>query len=100
MSLALEDQLNFEKQMPIDGNCQQEIAIWVLATGSGDYYAGSYFIINIVRSGPSQVFDPRNSFLLFKFEVTNMDDKKLTADHSADSFLQKVEVLHDTINNI
>ena len=43
MSLALVSQLDFAKQMPIDGNCQQEISISVPSTGSGDYYAGSYF---------------------------------------------------------
>ena len=48
--LALVDQLNFDKQMTIDGNCEQEISISVPSTGSGDYYAGSYFIINIPRA--------------------------------------------------
>ena len=102
MSLALVEQLNFEKNMPIDGNCQQEIAVCVPATGSGDYYAGSYFLLNIPRTGPSHVYDPMNSFL--RFNVTNMDNQILTPDHSADSFIQKVEVLHagnvlETIDN-
>ena len=58
MSLALVSQLDFAKQMPIDGNCQQEISISVPSTGSGDYYAGSYFLINIPCAGPSHMFDP------------------------------------------
>ena len=72
MSLALVEQLNFEKQMPIDGNCQQEISIAVPATGAGDYYPGSYFLLNICRCGPNHIFDPMNSFLRLK--VTNADD--------------------------
>ena len=62
MSIALVDQLNFEKQMPIDGNCFQEMAVVVPITGASTYNAGSYFIINIPRSGPNCVFDPANSF--------------------------------------
>ena len=67
MSIALVDQLNFEKQMPIDGNCFQEnlMAVVVPITGASTYNAGSYFIINIPRSGPNCVFDPANSFLRF-----------------------------------
>ena len=41
MSLALVSQLDFAKQMPIEGNCQQEISISVPSTGSGDYNAGT-----------------------------------------------------------
>ena len=40
MSLALVEQLNFEKQMPIDGNCKQQIAISVPSTGAGSYNLG------------------------------------------------------------
>ena len=102
MSLALVEQLNFEKQMPIDGNCQQEIAMSVPVPGSGDYYAGSYFIINIPRSGPSHVFDPVNSFLRFK--VSNLGDHIVNPNNSADSFISKVEVLYcgnvlETVDN-
>ena len=53
MSLALVEQLNFEKQMPIDGNCQQEISIAVPATGAGSYYPGNYFLLNIPQCGPN-----------------------------------------------
>ena len=68
MSLALVQQLAFAKQMPIDGNCEQEIYNSVPSTGS-DYYAGSYFIINIPHAGPSHVFDPMNSFYVFKHVI-------------------------------
>jgi hypothetical protein len=43
MSLALVDQLNFDKQKPIDGNCMQQMSVTVPATGSGPYYPGGYF---------------------------------------------------------
>ena len=84
MSIGLVEQLNFEKQMPIDGNCMQMMSVTVPATGSGDYKSGSYFLINVPRSGSHYVFDPANSFL--RFQVTNNSDKNLTFDHSADSF--------------
>ena len=92
MSLALVDQLNFDKQMPIDGNCMQQISVTVPATGSGPYYPGGYFLINIARCGQQFVFDPMNSFLRFK--VTNPGDQSCTPDHRADSFIEKLEVLH------
>ena len=91
MSIGLVEQLNFEKQMPIDGNCMQMMSVTVPATGSGDYKSGSYFLINVPRSGSHYVFDPANSFL--RFQVTNNSDKNLTFDHSADSFFEKIEVL-------
>ena len=84
MSLALVDQLNFEKQMPIDGNCEQQISISVPSTGSGDYYAGSYFL---------------------RFQACNLDaGQNCVVNQSADSFIQKVEILHagnvlETIDN-
>ena len=90
MSLALEDQLNFEKQMPIDGDCSQEISISVPATGSGDYYAGSYFLINIPRASHSHVFDPMNSFL--RFQACNLDaGQACVVNHSAKTFIQKLK---------
>ena len=103
MSLALVEQLNFEKQMPIDGNCKQQIAISVPSTGASSYYLGSYFMINIPRAGPDYVFDPMNSFLRFKASVVDQAGV-LSIDHSANSFIQKLEVLHagnvlETIDN-
>ena len=81
MPLAFVDQMNFEKQMPIDVTCQQDISVSVPSTGSGDYYAGSYFIINIPRASPSHVFDPMNSFL--RFQACNLDaDKACVVNHS------------------
>ena len=71
MSVALPEQLNFEKTMPLDGGCTQQIAIAQPITGSGSYTLGSYFIINIPRCGPEYVFDPMNSFL--RFNVYNAD---------------------------
>ena len=41
MSIALVDQLNFEKQMPIDGNCTQQITVAVPCTGAGSYNLGT-----------------------------------------------------------
>ena len=78
--------------MPIDGNCFQEMAVVVPITGASTYNAGSYFIINIPRSGPNCVFDPANSFL--RFNVWNTDTTaSVTLDHSADNLIQTVEVL-------
>ena len=48
MSIALVEQLNFDKQMPIDGNCRQQIAVAVPCTGAGTYYPGTYFMINLL----------------------------------------------------
>ena len=79
--------------MPIDGNCQQEISISVPATGSGYYYAGNYCVINIPRASNSHVFDSMHSFLRFKATVMEAD-QGVTRDHSADNFIQKVEILH------
>ena len=85
MSIALVEQLNFEKQMPISGGSMQEIAIALPVTGSTDYYGGNYCLINIPRCGPHHIFDPANSFLCFC--VTNLDDKIFTPDHSADRYI-------------
>ena len=51
MSIALVDQLNFEKQMPIDGNCKQQIAVAVPATGAQSYNMGTYFMLNFPVCG-------------------------------------------------
>ena len=86
MSVALPEQLNFEKSMPFDGNCKQQIAFAQPITGSGSYTLGSYFIINIPRCGPEYVFDPMNSFL--RFNVYNADGTGvLNWDHSVNSIL-------------
>ena len=71
MSVALPEQLNFEKNMSLSGNCKQQIAIAQPITGSGSYTLGSYFIINIPCCAPDYVFDPMNSFL--RFNVYNAD---------------------------
>ena len=34
MSIALVEQLNFEKQMAIDGNCKQQLTVAVPCTGA------------------------------------------------------------------
>ena len=44
MSIALVNQLNFEKQMPIDGNCRQQL-LSVPCTGVGSYPLGTYFTL-------------------------------------------------------
>ena len=103
MSVALPEQLNFEKTMPLDGGCTQQIAIAQPITGSGSYTLGSYFIINIPRCGPEYVFDPMNSFL--RFNVYNADRTGvLNWDHSVNSIIARLEVLHsgnvlETIDN-
>ena len=55
MSIALAKQLNFEKQMPIDGNCKQQMTVAVPCTGAGIYNPGTYFMINLPRCGPDYV---------------------------------------------
>ena len=93
MSIALVDALNFEKNMPIDGNCRQQIAVSVPCTGAQSYNMGTYFMINLPVCGPDYCFDPMNSFLRFK--ATNIDAAGvLMLGHSADSFFQKLEVMH------
>ena len=93
MSIALVDQLNFEKAMPIDGGSKQQITVAVPCTGAGSYPLGTYFMINLPRCGPDYVFDGANSFL--RFMVTNADaNNNLILDHSCDCLFQKVEVLH------
>jgi len=93
MSIALVEQLNFEKQMPIDGNCRQQMTVTVPCTGASSYQLGTYFMINLPRCGPDYVFDGPNLFL--RFMVTNVDGaNNLYLDHSCDCLFQKVEVLH------
>ena len=92
MSIALVDQLNFEKAMPIDGDSKQQITVAVPCTGAGSYPLGTYFMINLPRCGPDYVFDGANSFL--RFMVTNADaNNSLILDHSCDCHFQKVEAL-------
>ena len=89
MWIALVEQLNFEKQMPIDGNCKQQIAVAVPCTGANSYTLGSYFMINLPRCGPDYVFDGANSFLRFK--ITNNDGaNSWLIDHSCDCLFQKL----------
>ena len=103
MSIALVDQLNFEKNLPIDGNCKQQIAIAQPCTGAGAYPLGSYFVINILRCSNDSVYDPMNSFL--RFNASNSDGTGvLNFAHSANSLFQKLEVLHagnvlETVDN-
>ena len=103
MSIALVEQLNFEKNMPLDGGCKQQIAVAQPCTGSGAYPLGSYFIINIPRCGPDYVFDPMNSFL--RFNASNSDGTGvLDWAHSVNSVISKLEVLHagnvlETVDN-
>ena len=66
MSVALVNQLNFEKQIPIDGNCKQKMTVAVLCTGAGSYNLGTYFMINLPTCGPDYVLDGANSFLRFQ----------------------------------
>ena len=103
MSIALVEQLNFEKMMPISGNSKQQIAISVPSTGAGTYNLATYAIINFPRCGFDYVFDPMNSFLRFKATIVDAAGI-LILDHSANSFIQKLEVLHagnvlETIDN-
>ena len=72
MSVALVEQLNFDKQMPIDGNCRQQMTVTVPCTGASSYQLGTYFMINLPRCGPDYVFDRPNSFLCFM--VQNADN--------------------------
>lgn len=102
MSIALPEQLNFDKQMPIDGGSKQQISVAVPCTGANAYNPSSYFMINLPRCGPDYVLDGANSFL--RFMVTNKDAAELRLDHSCDCFFQKLEILHggavlETIDN-
>ena len=71
MSIALPEQLNFDKHMPIDGGSKQQMTVAVPCTGANAYNLGTYFMINLPRCGPDYVFDGANSFLCFL--VTNND---------------------------
>ena len=93
MSIALVEQLNYEKQMPIDSNCKQQMSVAVPCTGAGSYQLGTYFMINLPRCGLDYVFDGPNSFL--RFMITNAHGaKSLLLDHSCDCLFQKLKVLH------
>ena len=90
MSIALVEQLNFEKAMPIDGNCRQQMTVTVPCTGANAYNPGTYFMINLPRCGPDYVFDGPNSFL--RFMVTNGDGANtLYFDHSCDCLFQNAK---------
>ena len=69
MLIALVEQLNFEKQMLIDGNCKQQITIAVPCTGANAYTLVTYFMINLLRCGPDYVFDGANLFYVFKLRI-------------------------------
>ena len=93
MPIALPEQLNFEKHMPIDGGSKHQMNVAVPCTGAGSYNLGTYFMINLLRCGHDYVFDGANSFL--RLQVTNADTTNgLILDHSCDCLLQEVEVLH------
>jgi len=64
MSIALVEQLNFDKQMPIDGNCKQQMTVVVPCTGASSYNPGTYFMINLPRYGPDYVFHGCISFFV------------------------------------
>ena len=93
MSVALPEQLNFERSMPLSGGAKQQMAIALPITGAGSYQLGSTFLINIPRCSDDTVFDPCNSFL--RFNVYNADGTGvLVWDHSVNSLLKQVDVLH------
>ena len=51
MSVALPEQLNFERSEPLSGGAKQQMAIALPITGVGSYVfqLGSTFVINIPR---------------------------------------------------
>ena len=69
------------------------MAIALPITGAGSYQLGLTFFINIPRCSEDTVFDPCNSFL--RFNVSNADGTGvLVWDHSVNSLIKKVDVLH------
>ena len=88
MLIALVEQLNFEKQMLIDGNCKQQITIAVPCTGANAYTLVTYFMINLLRCGPDYVFDGANLFLCFQITNNNGANNWLI-DHSCGCLFQK-----------
>ena len=93
MAVALPEQLNFERSMPLSGGSKQQLSIALPITGAGSYQLGSTFVINIPRCADDTVFDPANSFL--RFNVYNSDGTGvLSWDHSANSVIKKLDVLH------
>ena len=93
-TIGLPEQLNFDKAIPLDGNCRQEEVTTVPITGVSSYLPGSYFIINIPRTAPNCVFDPNNSFLRFRVVNNNAaDGATLRLDHSVDCLFSRVEIL-------
>ena len=93
MPVALPEQLNFERSMPLSGRAKQQMAVALPITGAGSYQLGSTFVINIPRCSEDTVFDPCNSFL--RFHVYNSDGTGvLVWDHWVNSLIKKVNVLH------
>ena len=93
MSIALPEQLNYEMPMPLSGGAKQQMAVALPITGAGSYQLGSTFGINIPGCSDDTVFDPCNSFL--RFNVYNSDGTGvLTWDHSVNSIIKKLDVLH------
>ena len=88
MSIALVEQLNFEKQIPIDGNCKQQISIAVPCTGANAYPLGSYFMINVPQCGPYYVLNPMNTFLRFYAYISDVSGV-LELGYSCDSPFQR-----------
>ena len=47
MSVALPEQLNYERSMPLSGGAKQQMAVALPITDAGSYQLGSTFVINI-----------------------------------------------------
>ena len=69
MSVALPEQLNFERSMPLSGGSRQQMGIALPITDAGSYLLGSTFVINIPCCSDNTVFDPCNSFLFFNVAI-------------------------------
>ena len=78
MSVALPEQLNFDRMMPLSGGYKQQMAVALPLTGASPYQLGSTFVINIPQYAADRVL---NAFQYFN--VHNLDGTSvLVWDHS------------------
>ena len=72
-TFAFPTQLQYDTATPSSLGARVEQSVVTPITGQGPVYvqSGNYFIINVPQTGNDCVFDPMNSYLRFKLNLTN-----------------------------
>ena len=104
MSFALPKELNFHETIPVDRDSHQETQVITPITGNVSYLGANQdtIIFNIPRGEYDSVFDPKSSYLSFRF--VNSGTATTRVKGSVDSIIGRVETRHgpttlEVINN-